>query len=429
MTNDVTTSNDADSETHVLMMPVMTSDTTIPNDLTRPIQIRWPNSLRFGVGSASALNDDLDAARRRRVLLITAPPIRPLVRQVLDATKLETLVIFDDIRAEPDTGTFLRAMDAAREADPDAVIGLGGGSVMDVAKLVAALLDGGQSLAEVFGIDKLRRRSTWLACLPTTAGTGSEVSPNAILLDEADNLKKGVISPHLVPDLAIVDPMLTLAVPADVTAATGLDALTHCIEAYASRFAHPLIDPYALEGISLIARSLVRAVEDGQDVQARTDMALGSLYGGLCLGPVNTGAVHALSYPLGSAFHVPHGLSNAVLLPHVLKFNLPSAVARYARIADVLDVAPDTRGFAPGKPDVETEVSPSELEQRALRGIERLAEMLRRCRIPTRLRDLGVPRSSIGLLARQAMTVTRLLDRNPRKVAENDAIAIYREAW
>src|SRR5262249_48336492 len=160
----------------------------------------------------------------------------------------------------------------------------------------------------------------FLVCLPTTAGTGSEVSPNAILLDEADQLKKGVVSPYLVPDAAYVDPQLTRSVPPSVTAATGLDALTHCIEAYANKFAHPAVDLYALQGVGIIAQNLLRAVRNGGDMEARTELSLGSFYGGLCLGPVNTAAVHALAYPLGGQFHVAHGVSNAVLLPHVIRF-------------------------------------------------------------------------------------------------------------
>src|SRR5699024_3953020 len=194
----------------------------------------------------------------------------------------------------------------------------GGGSVLDVAKLVAAQLNNGQSLEDIVGIKKLKNRDFLLICMPTTSGTGSEVSPNAILLDQRDNQKKGIISPFLVPDIVYADPLLTVTLPPSVTAATGIDALTHCIEAYANRFAHPLVDMYALEGIRLISSNIVEACKNGQDIEARSGMILGSLYGGVCLGPVNTAAVHALSYPLGSQFHIAHGLSNAILFPDVL---------------------------------------------------------------------------------------------------------------
>ncbi len=234
---------------------------------------------------------------------------------------------------------------------------------MDVAKLVATFLGSSQNIRETFGIGKLVGRSTYLACLPTTAGTGSEVSPNSILLDESEQLKKGIISPYLMPDAAYVDPMLTLSVPPAVTAATGIDALTHCIEAYANKFAHPMIDLYALQGIRLISRSIAHAVEKGDDLAARTDLALGSMYGGMCLGPVNTGAVHALAYPLGGEFHIAHGVSNAVLLTHVLEFNLPAAPERYAAIAIAL-------GCEPGKDHQET----------AHRGLDRLRGLCKECK-------------------------------------------------
>ena len=283
---------------------------------------------------------------------------------------------------------------------------------MDVAKLVAALFDGKQDVNDVFGIGKLRGRSTFLVCLPTTAGTGSEVSPNAILLDPRDQLKKGVISPHLMPDAAYVDPMLTLGVPPAVTAATGMDALTHCIEAYANRFAHPIVDLYALQGVRLIAANLTRAVCNGDDLDARTNLALASMYGGMCLGPVNTGAVHALAYPLGGEFHVAHGVSNAVLLPHVLEFNLPAAPQRYADIAVAL-------GVERGREDAET----------ARRGLAKLRELTRQCGIPPSLSQLGIPQSAIDRMAKAAMTVTRLLNLNVRELTLADAIDIYRKAF
>src|SRR5262249_2969182 len=239
--------------------------------------------------------------------------------------------------------------------------------------------DGRQTASEVFGINQLKGRPLALVCLPTTAGTGAEVSPNAILLDEADELKKGVVSPHLVPDAAYIDPLLTLSVPPSVTAATGLDALTHCIEAYANRFAHPAVDVYALAGIRLIAANLLRAIRDGGDMEARAHMALASFYGGLCLGPVNTAAVHALAYPLGGQFHVAHGVSNAVLLPHVVRFNLSEAPERYAQVAAALGV----------------DGGPSEMA-RAERGAEFLFQLSKECGIPQRLSELGVPRDALG---------------------------------
>ncbi|MDB5325973.1 MAG: iron-containing alcohol dehydrogenase, partial [Phycisphaerales bacterium] len=370
-----------------------------------------PNKLVFGIGCAQQFVDDLITAGRRRVFAICSPVTATLLRPLV-ADKPLDVTIFDDVQLEPTVAKFEETLASARKAKPDVIVGFGGGSPMDVAKLVAALYDGKQNVADTFGIGKLAGRSLPLICLPTTAGTGSEVSPNAILLDEAAELKKGVVSPFLVPDAAYVDPLLTLGVPAAVTAATGVDALTHCIEAYANKLAHPMIDPLALEGIRLISTNLRTAVADGQNVAARTAVALGSMYGGMCLGPVNTGAVHALAYPLGGEFHVAHGVSNSLLLPHVLKFNLPAAPKRYCQIAAALGV-------------IETG-SDHHVAELGLRKIESLSSD---CGIPKSLRDFKIPHDAIPRLAKSAMTVTRLLDRNVREVTEADAIRIYEQAF
>jgi alcohol dehydrogenase class IV len=250
-----------------------------------------------------------------------------------------------------------------------------------------------------------------LICLPTTAGTGSEVSPNAIFLDEADSLKKGVVSPHLVPDAAYVDPLLTHSMPPGVTAASGVDALVHCVEAFANKFAHPAVDVYAREGIRLISAHVARAVAEPGDAEAREKMALGALYGGLCLGPVNTGAVHALAYPLGGEFKITHGVSNSLLLSHVIDFNLPAAFDRYAAVAREMGV--DERGSD---------------EKVARLGQQRMVEICEACRLPSKMSQLGVPEDAVPRMAKAAMTVTRLLKNNPREVTEEDADRIYRAA-
>jgi alcohol dehydrogenase len=407
----------------------------------RIISMNLPRTLAFGSGCAEQCRNDLAELGKCRVFIVTSTATLSQARSLGVAA-----TIWDSVNAEPSVQTFRDALSAARDARADAVVGFGGGSAMDVAKLVAAFLDNKQDVTEAFGIGKLAGRSTWLGCLPTTAGTGSEVSPNAILLDESDQLKKGVISPHLMPDAAYVDPMLTLSVPPAVTGATGLDALTHCIEAYANKFSHPMIDLYALKGIELIAKSLKRAYDNGQDIDARTDVALGSMYGGICLGPVNTGAVHALSYPLGGEFHVPHGVANAVLLPHVIEFNLPAAPERYAKIALAFRGSRSEEGHRDMADKLlEESLITQQQHERMLRQLpERVPEtdleiathllamirrLLRDCGIPVRLSDLGIPEDAIPRMARQAMTVTRLLDRNVRNVTLEDAVAIYQKAF
>jgi alcohol dehydrogenase class IV len=375
-----------------------------------------PRTLVFGPACAARCATDLIARGVQRVFVVTGPSSGKLGEPIYAALRQSGREVFlwSEISREPTVEMFRAALTAARDARADCVIGLGGGSPMDVAKLVAGLLASKQDVSEAFGIGNLAgSRTAHLVCVPTTAGTGSEVSPNAVLLDEAAKLKKAAISPQLVPDAAYVDPLLTLSVPPAVTAATGMDALTHCIEAYANKFAHPLVDPIALAGIGLIARNLARAVENGNDVAARTAVTQGSLYGGMCLGPVNTAAVHALSYPLGSEYHVAHGVSNAVLLPHVLEFNLPAAPTRYADIAVAM-------GAKRTSDDTGT----------AYLGLQIIRDLMYRCGIPRHIgKPFGIKPEAIEHLAKSAMTVQRLLVRNVREVTLHDAIEIYRRAF
>jgi alcohol dehydrogenase class IV len=385
-------------------------------ELMQTVRLLQPQKILFGPGCAAQCAADLVALGMERALIITSPPIVGLAAPVADVLRQGgcAVEVYSGIAEEPSITMFELTLEAARLAKPQVVVGLGGGSAMDVAKLVAALYDGAgvQDVREILGLNLLRSRALHLVCLPTTSGTGSEVSPNAILLDEAERLKKAAVSPYLMPDAAYVDPALTLTVPPGVTAATGLDALTHCIETFANRVAHPMVDLYALQGMRLIAGSLRRAVRNGDDLEARTNMAMGSLYGGLGLAPVNTAAVHALAYPLGSEFHVAHGVSNAVLLPHVLRFNLPAAPERYAAMALALGV----------------EAGGSALET-AQRGVDWIGELCRECGIPAGLAALGVPAEAIPGMALAAMKVTRLLKNNLRQVTAADAEAIYRAAF
>ena len=378
------------------------------------VTLLQPPRVALGNGCAPQCADYLAQRGVRRVLLVSSTPVLPTLDAVRDAlhTSNLTVVTAAPVDSEPTCAMFQQMLAAARRENIEAVLGIGGGSAMDVAKLLAALTRGTQTVTDAFGINVLAGRALPVVCLPTTSGTGAEVSPNAILLDEAAALKKGVVSPHLVPDAAFIDPLLTLTVPPGVTAATGLDALTHCIEAYANRFAHPAVDSYALEGIRLIAAHLERAVRNGQDLEARAAMALGSYYGGLCLGPVNTGAVHALSYPLGGRFHIAHGVANSLLLPHVIRFNTPAAPERYAEVALALGAHPAGSAAATAE-----------------RGVEFLAQLSRNCGVPQTLSEINIPREAIPSMAQAAMQVTRLLKNNLRPVTEADAVAIYEAAF
>ena len=392
----------------------------------KAITLLQPQKIVFGTGCIQTFTDDYKKMGLRRLFVLTAPPIRPLIEGTLDELKAAGIAVevFQDIVAEPTVNDFKRILEAARQFQADSVAGIGGGSVLDVTKLVAAFIDSDQQVEDCFGMGFIRRKGLWFACLPTTAGTGSEVSPNAILLDERDHLKKGIVSPFLIADAAYVDPKLTWTVPAKVTADTGMDALTHCIEAYTNKFAHPSVDIYALQGIRLIAANLERAVTLARDnkpadlsdnpayVEAREALAFGSLYGGLCLGPVNTAAVHALSYPLGGEFHIPHGLSNAILLPSVMKFNMPANIKRHAEVAIAL-------GCEPGKNDEET----------AQRGVDFIYRLAAAVGIPDKLTALGIPQTAVDGMAKAAMQVQRLLKNNPREVNEQDARDIYNSLY
>ena len=380
----------------------------------KAITLLQPQKIVFGTGCIETFTNDYKQMGLQRLFVLTAPPILPLIEEPLASLKATgvSIEIFQDILAEPTVNDFKKILEVARQFKADSVVGIGGGSVLDVTKLVAAFINSAQQVEDCFGTGFIRRKGLWFACLPTTAGTGSEVSPNAILLDERDHLKKGIVSPFLIADAAYVDPKLTWTVPAKVTADTGMDALTHCIEAYTNKFAHPSVDIYALQGIRLIATNLERAVKDGKDQEAREALAFGSLYGGLCLGPVNTAAVHALSYPLGGEFHIPHGLSNAILLPSVMKFNMPANIKRHAEVAIAL-------GCQPGKNDEET----------AQLGVDFIYRLAAAVGIPDKLTALGITQTAVDGMAKAAMQVQRLLKNNPREVTEQDAKDIYNSLY
>ena len=371
-----------------------------------------PQRLVFGSGCVTECIEYIRQLAPAHLRILTNSVLEPVTSRIQSELSMIATSVDMDIPSEPTIADFEAATRRAREVGTTCVLGLGGGSVLDIAKLVAAFVGEEQRIADAFGIGLLRGRSCHLICMPTTSGTGSEVSPNAILLDEAAKLKKAVISPYLVPDAVFVDPELTLTVPPAVTAATGLDALAHCLESYTNKFAHPIVDLYALEGIALCGRFLLRAVQRPNDIEAREGMALASLYGGLCLGPVNTAAGHAIAYPLGSEYHISHGVSVALVQPHVFRFNAESNPARHAAVARSL-------GTPKGSSDLET----------ALLGASAISTLTMECGLDTHLGNYGVDEAAIPALAKSAMTVTRLLQNNPRTVSEEDCIEIYRACF
>jgi alcohol dehydrogenase class IV len=279
---------------------------------------------------------------------------------------------------------------------------------MDLAKLVAVLPGSGQAIRDVAGAEKVSGRSLALVQVPTTSGTGSEAGTRSLITDPATQNKLAVQSRHMLADLAAVDPDLTLTVPAAVTAATGVDALAHCVEAFTSRKAHAAIDLYALEGARLVGRFLPRAVKDGADREARAGLSLASLYGGFCLGPVNTTAGHAVAYPLGTRHHIAHGLACATIFPHTLAFNAPAAREKTDAVLQALGLA-----TAAAEPSI----------------VEAAWHWCADLGIEMRLSRLGVPESDLATMADEAHAIRRLLDNNPRDISRDQILTLYRNAF
>jgi alcohol dehydrogenase len=376
------------------------------SELLRPIELLRPAAVEFGAGTATSVGR-WATANDHTGTLIVADAFNAKRVDMLGLTGEVT--VFGDVEPEPGVPNLERLLAVAEAARPDLVIGFGGGSAMDLAKLAAVLLGSGQTLAEVIGPERANRRRCALVQVPTTSGTGSEAGTRALVTDPVTHNKLAVQSRHMLADLAVIDPELTLTVPAPITAATGVDALAHCVEAFTNRKAHPAIDHYALEGIRLVGRYLACAVTDGGDREARAGLALASFYGGICLGPVNTTAGHAVAYPLGTRHHIPHGAACALIFPHTLTFNAPVTRERTAAIlrALQLEVAGDDEGV----------IRAAAYGYCASLGLE------------MRLSRLGVPESDLETMAEEAHAIRRLLDNNPRDISREDILAIYRMAF
>ncbi|MFK3792608.1 MULTISPECIES: iron-containing alcohol dehydrogenase [Pseudomonas] len=321
--------------------------------------------------------------------------------------------IFDRVRPDPEIAIVEDCMQVYRDGGHDGLIGLGGGSAIDIAKSVAAYAGYHGALEDLFGVDLVPRKGPPLIAIPTTAGTGSEVTNVAILSDKAAQLKKGIVSDYLLPDVALVSPQMTLTCPRHVTAASGVDALVHGVEAYLSLNASPITDSLALGAIRLIARALPKAFANPANLEAREDMATASLMAGMAFGNAGVGAVHALAYPLGGRFHMSHGVSNALLLPYVMTWNKMACVERMQDIAAAMGVRT-------------ARLSASEAADRA---VEAMADLCAAVEIPAGLRGFGVPEEAIPAMAREAAGIERLMRNNPRRLSPADIEQIYRAAY
>jgi alcohol dehydrogenase class IV len=384
--------------------------------MMNPFSFNTTPSLRMGAGLAGELGQITRPICGDRVLLVTDPGMMAtgLVQQATDCLRAAgvEVTLFDQVQADPPEEIVLRAAQYARRAT--GVIGFGGGSSLDVAKLAALLAASNQPLAEAYGIGNAQGPRLPLVLVPTTAGTGSEVTPISIVTTGASE-KMGVVSPLLLPDMALLDPELTLGLPAHVTAATGIDAMVHAIEAYASVNANnnPISRALAVEALGLMGRMLLRAVQKPDDLEARTGMLLGSMLAGQAFANSPVAAVHALAYPIGGHYKVPHGLSNALVLPHVLRFNAQVAPQAYAALL----------------PHVFADLPAMSVAEAALQFAESMADLSRACGLEQGLRDMGIAREALPILARDAMNQTRLLVNNPRPFDEAAALKIYEAAW
>jgi alcohol dehydrogenase len=373
------------------------------------VQVEWTGAARLGERLAGRFP-------QRRALVVTdaglvgAGLLGP-VRDSLEASGF-SVAVFDGVVADPPENILMACVAQARDADIDIVIGLGGGSSLDVAKLASVLVRTPQPLAGMYGIGKVQGERAALVLVPTTAGTGSEVT-NISVLTTGATTKMGVVSPQLFADFVLLDAELTLGLPASHTAATGIDAMVHAIEAYTSRHRkNPISDALAREALRLLGANLVRACQDGRDRPAREAMLLGACLAGQAFTNAPVAAVHALAYPLGGHYHVPHGLSNALMLGPVLRFNARAAAPLYAELADVL--------LGPGSRDA---------DEGSDAFVGAMESLMDRSGAPRRLRDVGVTDNSLALLAADAMIHSRLLVNNPVEVTEADALALYREAF
>ncbi len=350
------------------------------------------------------------------VLLVTDEQLISLglvVPWIAELEKSRSVTIFSAVEADPSKATLLAAVDAGRAAGAQSVVGFGGGSPMDVAKLAAYLLGSGDDLDSIWGVEVAVGTKLPLILAPTTAGTGSEATPISVITVDGGT-KLAVNARAIVADIAILDPTLTTGLPRHVTAATGIDAMVHAIEAYTSaRLKNPVSDALAREALRLLSANLIRACDVPDDLSARSAMLLGAHLAGVAFSNAPVAGVHALAYPLGGLHHLPHGLSNALMLRHVLQHNSEAARDHYAELAELL--APDCAGQGS--------------QARCAILIDTLDRMIAASGIAPRLRDHGISREDIPILAREAMKQQRLLVNNPCAIDEADAARLYEAAW
>lgn len=371
-----------------------------------------------GAGTSGQLGDMAAGMGITRALVVTDPGIIKFGLLDSAVANLEAnniaLHIYSDVVADPPEAVVMDAVRVAQEFGCDGVIGFGGGSSMDVAKLLAVLIKGEQALADIYGVDQISGGRLPLIQVPTTAGTGSEATMVSIITT-GETTKAGVVSRTLLADKIILDAGLTTGLPPAVTAATGIDAMVHAIEAFTTkRLKNPLSDMLACEALRLMAGNIETAVKQGDNLEARSAMLLGAMLAGQAFANAPVAAVHALAYPLGGNYHITHGLSNSLVLPHVLRFNAAHAGDLYAQLAPII------------LPGIELPQDPIAITELLADYFLTLAHDLG---LPTTLQQMNIAKSDLNLLAEEAMLQQRLLINNPREVSLEDALAIYEQAF
>jgi alcohol dehydrogenase class IV len=368
----------------------------------------------MGPGALNQLADEVRALKANKVLIVTDQGLieAGLVKKAQDLLAKADIecAVFGDVEADPRYEIVADCVDMIRREHADLIIGFGGGSPIDIAKVSAVMAKNEDPISEYFGIDLIPNAGLSTLIIPTTAGTGSEVTPIVILSDHTEKLKKGIVSHHLFPSAALLDPELTLGLPAHVTAATGMDALIHAVEAFTSKNATSITDMLARQAMGLIAKNIRTAYTEGRNLVARSNMLEGSLLAGMAFCNAGVTAVHAFAYPIGAEFHISHGVANSIMLGPVMEFNQLGNPAKFARIAEYL--GENIAGF-----------SEREAAQAAVKAMRTLAVDLK---IPGHLSEFGIKDKDIPELAAGVMKVTRLLANNPRELTQKDAEAIYR---
>lgn len=381
------------------------------------VTLKVPPKIIYGSGSASTVGQEVRLLGAKHVLLISDHGLQGagIVDEVAVSLKKEGLSFstYLEVEIEPSVESVRPCVEFASREAYDVVIGLGGGSVLDTAKVTAMLLTNGGAVEDYLGADLVKHPGLPTILMPTTAGTGAEVTPNALFYVPARRNKEAVVSQFIVPAAALVDPALTLSLPPHITAATGIDALCHAIESFTASNATPLSMPFAREAIRLIAIHLRKAVVRPDDLAAREGMALGSLYAAISLANSGTNAVHALAYPLQGLNRITHGVANSLLLPYVLEFNLLGDLQRFAAVAELM-----------GQPTAHL------LLRDAAGACARLCQQLTEdVGIPKRMRDVGIQETQLDDLVEGAWAVQRLLRNNPRPINREDIRAIYKRAF